>query len=237
MNAASVFILEDATTLTPLAFKQCLKVLSDTEKQRFNKMRSLKRRQQFAISRFLLKISIEQQLGVRVILDTSSTGQPVINGWPAFCSISHSGNSIAVGFSTYGAIGVDIEQHRQRKIDRLIKHYFHHDETKDFNALSENQKLPWFYRQWTIKEAVMKSTGEGLSFTNLSRKVTRIDGNIYTFTSFNKGCNYNLACVHHSNQPLQLANITFKKDYPWLEASSQPLCKVNHIEELQILPS
>ncbi len=217
VHAASVFVLEDATTLPPLAFKECLKVLSDTEKQRITKMRSPKRRQQYAISRFLLMNIVAQELDIQVTLDTSSTGQPFIMGWPAFCSITHSGKSIAVAFSTYGAIGIDIEKHQQRRFDKLVRHYFHKDEIDDFNSLSEDQQLPWFYRQWTIKEAMLKATGEGISFYSLSRKMNTIGNNI--FTLFKNGHDYSLACAHHSNQPLQLTNITFLNNSPWIDIS------------------
>ena len=229
MDAASIVVLEDATTITPLAFKQCLNILNGVEKQHNTKMKSPKRRQQYAISRFLLIKIIHQQLGIRVSLSTSPTGQPLIIGWPAFCSISHSGNSVAVGFSTYGAIGVDIEQHRQRKINKLVKHYFHKDEVADFNTLNEEQKLLWFYRQWTIKEATVKATGEGISFHNLDRKINGINNNVFTSVKTGKG--YSLACVHHDNRPLQLANITFRNNSPWIEISLQKFCSQQQLQK------
>ncbi len=223
-EAASVFLLDDATALAPLASSRYLNSLSIKEKQRLAKMKSAKRRLQFVISRFLLIELIYQQLGVRISIETSLTGQPFIKGCPVFCSISHSGNSIAVGFSTYGAIGVDIEQHRQRRIGELVRHYFHQHEIDDFNSISENQRLLWFYRQWTIKEAMAKATGEGINFHHLSRKINKIDANI--FISVKNEREYSLACVHHSNHPLKFNTITFQNNSLRIRVDSL-MCQYN----------
>jgi phosphopantetheinyl transferase len=114
---ASVFVLEDTAGFSPLAISHCLNLLSKSEVQRHTKIKNQKRRRQFVISRFLLLEAIYRKLGVRVTIDSSFSGQPFIAEHPIFCSISYSNYSISVGFSTCGAIGVDIEKHRQRKID------------------------------------------------------------------------------------------------------------------------
>ena len=75
----------------------------------------------------------------------------------------------------------------------------------------------WFYRQWTIKEAAAKTNGEGISMRNLSFKVDEDDAN--KITSVYTGHNYSLACVHHSNQPIQLADITIQDSPPWVDFS------------------
>lgn len=214
---ATVFVLEDTTTFPPPAIRQCLNVLDESEIQRFAKMKSPKRRQKYAIARFLLSEVIRRQLGVRVTMNSSSSGQPLILGHPVFCSISYSGHSISVGFSTYGAIGIDIEKHRQRKIDRLVRHYFHADEIDYFDSLGGSQQMLWFYRQWTIKEAAAKTNGEGISMRNLSFKVNEDVANKITFVY--TGHNYSLACVHHSDQTIQLANITIQDNPPWMDFS------------------
>jgi phosphopantetheinyl transferase len=217
VTSATVFVLEDATKLFPSAIGQCLNVLGESEIQRFTKMKSPKRRQKYAIARFLLFEAIRQQLGVQVMMGSFPSGQPLILGHPIFCSISYSGHSISVGFSTYGAMGIDIEKHRQRKIDRLVRHYFHADEIDYFDTLGESQQMLWFYRQWTIKEAASKTNGEGLSMRNLSFKVDEEDTNktISVFT----GNNYSLACVHHSNQLTQMADVAILDSPPWVDFS------------------
>jgi len=214
---ASVFVLEDTADFSPLAISHCLNLLSKSEQRRYTKIRNQKRRRQFVISRFLLSEAIKRQLGVRVTVDSSISGQPLIVGHPIFCSISYSDFSISVGFSTYGAIGVDIEKYRQRKIDRLVRYCFHKDEINYFDTLSENQRVLWFYRQWTLKEAAVKANGEGISIRTLGVKIDEDD--INKVTSVHVGHSYSLACVHHSDQQTKLAHIVIQDSPPWIEFS------------------
>lgn len=216
-NTASVFVLEDTGGFPPKAISHHLDLLSKSEKRRYTKIRNQKRRQQFVISRFLLLEAIYQQLGIRVTMDSSLSGQPFIVGQPIFCSISYSDYSISVGFSTYGAIGVDIEKHQQRKMDRLVRYCFHTDEIDYFDTLSESQRVQWFYRQWTLKEATLKADGKGI---NLGILGTKIDENaLNKVTSVYAGYNYSLACVHHSDQPVQLIHVIIRNEPPWIDFS------------------
>lgn len=215
--AASVFVLEDTVGFPPKAISHCLNLLSKSEVQRHAKIRNLKRRQQFVISRFLLLEAIYLKLGIRVTMNSSLSGQPFIAEHPIFCSISYSNYSISVGFSTYGAIGVDIEKHRQRKIDRLVRYCFHVDEIEYFDTLSESQRVLWFYRQWTIKEAAAKADGEGISIRTLGVKIDEDD--INKVTSVHTEHSYSLACVHHSDQPIKLVHVIIRDSPPWIEFS------------------
>jgi 4'-phosphopantetheinyl transferase len=215
---ASVFVLEDSAGISPLVIDHSLSLLSKSEIERYTKMKNPKRRRQFVISRLLLLEGIKRQLGVRVTVDSSVSGQPIVIGHPIFCSISYSDFSISVSFSTYGPIGVDIEKHRQRKIDRLVRYCFHMEEIDYFDALSENQRELWFYRQWTLKEAAAKANGEGISLRTLGVKIDKDDINKVT-SVVHVGNSYSLACVHHSDQPIQLAYIIIRDSTPWVEYS------------------
>ena len=215
--AASVFVLEDSEDFPSPAISHYLSLLSKSEIQRHTKIKNKKRSQLFVISRFLLSEAIKKQLGVRVTVDSSASGQPLIVGHPIFCSISYSDFSVSVGFSTYGAIGVDIEKHRQRNIGRLVRYCFHKDEINYFNTLSESQRVLWFYRQWTLKEAAVKANGEGISMRSLGVKIDKDD--INRVTSVHAGHSYSLACVHHSDQPIKLAHIVIRESPPWIDFS------------------
>lgn len=69
-------------------------------------------------------------------------------------SISHSGENVLVGISAK-EIGVDIEVIKPFD-KRLIKRYFSKDE-EDFIKNDSD-----FFKIWTVKEAFLKLTGEGL---------------------------------------------------------------------------
>ena len=86
----------------------------------------------------------------------SENGKPYVEHGPFF-SISHSGK-IAVLAVSEKEIGVDIE--KPRNIDKnIVKRCFTVEEAKFTEDFSER-----FTRIWTLKEAVSKFFGEGLSF-------------------------------------------------------------------------
>ncbi len=69
------------------------------------------------------------------------------------------------------SIGVDIEDlNRQVRLEALAKHAFHPEEMKVWQALNYDRAF-WF-KVWTIKEAVLKAHGMGirLSLNTLNTK-------------------------------------------------------------------
>jgi 4'-phosphopantetheinyl transferase len=82
-------------------------------------------------------------------------GRPVVAGGPHL-SVSHSGDRVAVAFSTAGPVGVDVEA--VRPLDEAIeRHVLAPSESLD-ETLDGGGML--FY--WTRKEAIIKATGDGL---------------------------------------------------------------------------
>ena len=218
-NLASVIILEDITKNSDLFVEKSIESLDDSARSRVAKIRSVRRLQQFAVSKFLLKQAIQIKLAIPITLDSLPEGKPYIPEYEIFCSISHSGNSVAVAFSTYSEIGIDVEIHRERRFDKLVKNYFHPEELKIFNALNEPDKLDWFYTHWTIKEAMAKAKGEGISSYNL-RKQTCPKSSLIRHKNFSFH-NYSLSCVHYSKNPIELEIATSLDHAPWINLTAQ----------------
>ena len=217
-NLASVIILEDITKNSDLLLKKSLESLDVSTRSRFAKIKKLGRQQQFAVSKFLLKQAIQVKLALPITLDSLPKGKPYIPEYEIFCSISHSGNSVVVAFSTYSEIGIDIEKNRERKFEKLVKNYFHPKEFKVFKALQESDKLDWFYTHWTIKEAMAKAKGEGIYSNNLRKQ--RPKGHLIRHEYFTFH-NYSLSCVHYSKNPIEL-EIATPLDYaPWINLTAQ----------------
>ena len=81
-------------------------------------------------------------------------------------SVSHTKTYWTMILSRNGKIGIDIEQHKERKnMEKIIANYFHpkeYNQYKKFTTLSK--KKDFFYYVWTRKEAHTKFLGEGLSY-------------------------------------------------------------------------
>lgn len=74
----------------------------------------------------------------------------------AFFSLSHSGNVVAVAVSR-DRVGVDVERVSDRDTDRLAQRVFTAEEAAQYAALPEAEKVRFFFRAWTMKEALFKA--------------------------------------------------------------------------------
>lgn len=87
-------------------------------------------------------------------------------GRPAAISfnVSHSGNHGLVALAPRGRVGVDVEERSARyDIDGLSETVCGPRERADLAAARGDDRLRLFYSLWTLKEALVKATGRGLS--------------------------------------------------------------------------
>ena len=88
-------------------------------------------------------------------------GKPFCKSLPLSVSLSHSGPYIAVAVGQ-SPVGVDVE--RKRKINLSVSaRWFRPEEHKLLLSLPEAERPSTFLRLWTLKEAALKYTGEGLA--------------------------------------------------------------------------
>lgn len=79
-------------------------------------------------------------------------------------NLSHSGELALVAVTLNRGIGIDLEEIRY--IDfaaRLAERFFSRRENAALGALPEAERLAAFYCCWTLKEAYVKATGNGLA--------------------------------------------------------------------------
>jgi 4'-phosphopantetheinyl transferase len=144
-------------------------LLSATELQRRAQFRLPEDRDRFTLARVMLRLVLALELGcdpqsVDITLDTR--GKPRVNHHPAApaFSIAHSGNIVVLAVSASGSVGIDVEwTGRDIEPVELIPHTCSAAETGWLDTLSSAQKLSGFLFLWTLKEAYLKATGEGLA--------------------------------------------------------------------------
>lgn len=78
-------------------------------------------------------------------------------------NLAHSGEFMALAVTRMASVGVDIEQVRSMSDTRSLAEAFFAREECDQLPCAEPGLSAGFFRCWTLKEAFLKSTGEGLS--------------------------------------------------------------------------
>lgn len=130
------------------------------------KLRSLgtpQRRAHFACGRWLLWHAAEEVAPGRHRVRFDGRRPAIdIDGAPGAASISHSGRKVLCAVGRVRALGVDVEQIRPRSDwDGLAARVLHPEERT--RLAGADGRWEGFYRAWTLKEALAKALGAGLT--------------------------------------------------------------------------
>lgn len=152
-----------------LVLSHYLRFLTSAEKLRYDQYHP-KAARLFLISRVLVKSVLADKLGIapyEVNLQLHPNGKPFVQGSKAvYFNLTHSADVIILAVTEEGEIGVDIER---------VDHEF--DWTRVDSVLAPSE-IEWikgnelidpfsvyqrFFQIWTLKEAYIKCTGDGMS--------------------------------------------------------------------------
>lgn len=143
-------------------------LLSDDEKARGRRFVTAALRHRFVAGRARLRSLLGGHLGRDprgLVFAENAFGKPRLADHPStHFSLSHSGDQAVLAVSDQREIGIDIE--RVRPLDHLdlTRRYFHPNEVAAIEGVaSPDEQLLVFFRVWTLKEAVVKAIGKGLS--------------------------------------------------------------------------
>ncbi|MEH6570110.1 MAG: 4'-phosphopantetheinyl transferase superfamily protein [Halioglobus sp.] len=155
----------------PEVTKRCASVLSWAEQQRAERFRLSADRSLFiqrrAFRRFCGALSLgSSQLLSRIVFEETEKGRPYLSDrsdlWFSFssCSLGFLG-----AWSSRCEIGVDIEDRtRNPGAIELARQYFSVAEVSAIESRGDLNSVEPFFKFWTLKEAALKSIGEGLPF-------------------------------------------------------------------------
>lgn len=103
--------------------------------------------------------------GRKTVVVEDSTHPTERDPSPQF-SVSHSADRALIAISSGRHVGVDLECHDAKvRIHKLAERFFSPREFAELESLPTELQLAGFYRGWTSKEAYLKATGFGLSFS------------------------------------------------------------------------
>jgi phosphopantetheinyl transferase len=151
--------------------RRCALVLSQTEKQRACRFADEPDRDQFLQRRAFRRYCGTIALGSlkplsQIEFEETGNGRPYLpqlpNVWFSFASCRF--GFLGAWSSTHG-IGVDLEdQTKSFKVIQLARYHFSETEANTVEAASDPVRQQKFFQLWSLKEAALKSIGEGLPY-------------------------------------------------------------------------
>jgi 4'-phosphopantetheinyl transferase len=153
---------------SPVSVQELCATLSSDEKNRSERFRFEHLRRRFCVARGLLRLFLGAYLATPprdIEFSCGKYGKPSVAGVEDFqFNISHSENVTVYAFAFGCDLGIDVEQIRNiDDIDAIARHFFCSEEAADLNSIQVQERLDAFFACWTRKEAYIKATGEGLS--------------------------------------------------------------------------
>lgn len=150
---------------------EALAWLDEAEHRRRGRFPRAQPRREFTLCRAALRALLSKRLAcgnTELSFKTSEYGKPfaLVDGVPAPAdfSVSHSGSHGLIAFVPEGRVGVDVEERSARRdLAGDIRVLFAPEERAALGAAEGHQRIHLFYRLWTLKEALVKATGSGLS--------------------------------------------------------------------------
>ena len=155
----------------PVISEQCASVLSKPELQRAirfaNKNEKTHFKQRRAFRRYCAAIALGSvQPLSQFDFEVTEKGRPFLSGAPDFWfSFSSCRSGFLGAWSSTHRIGVDIEEPTKRlEAKELARQYFSTGEANVVEKSCDLARQRFFLKFWCLKEAALKSIGEGLPF-------------------------------------------------------------------------
>jgi len=157
-------------TESEAALHRLERTLAPDERARAERFRFDRDRRRFIVAHGRLRMILARYLGVDPQALVFSNGP---RGKPFFApplqaalkfNLSHSGNLALVAVTLNRDIGVDLEEiHSFESAELLAEQFFSPLENATLRALPEAERLKAFFCCWSLKEAYVKATGDGLA--------------------------------------------------------------------------
>ena len=148
--------------------KQCFALLSRDEQARAERFHFERDRRRFTVARGMLRVLLGKQLGMApatIEFRYAQYGKPQVSdrATPIHFNVSHSAEMAIYAISRDCVPGVDIEHvNRDIEAEALAQRFFSHRECAELQRIPAADRKRAFLAAWTRKEAIIKSTGDGL---------------------------------------------------------------------------
>jgi len=142
-------------------------LLNDQEKQKADTYTRPELQKKYVKTRGVLRKILASYLDIEseyIDIKTGDYGKPYLAKGSVNFNLSHTGNKFVLAVGNVGDMGIDLEQHRDRKnLSGLVGKCFSEEESIYWHSLSDMQKTQMFFRFWVRKEAFVKAVGRGIA--------------------------------------------------------------------------
>ena len=207
-----------------------IKLLVEDELARAAKFKPSDKRQQFVISRGLLRELLSYCLvntsPKRIQFQYGEHGKPSTHytqlDKKIEFNLSHTDHYVMIGLTLENQLGVDIETVSARTDHAaLAKRFFSKNEQNNLAELPEDDRIDAFFRCWTRKEAFIKAEGSGVGF-GLDKFSVTLDENMIKSTIYIKNPDDNIDWTNYSS-------ISFKGYQDAIASNNGNLQVSNHV--------
>ena len=167
----AVRVLYSPVSSDPEVTRLCASVLSDGELQRADRFAASGDRTLFLQRRAFRRFCAATELGPsrplsQIVFEETENGRPYLpNSTGLWFSFSSCRLGLLGAWSPTHAVGVDLEDPtRDLEATDLAHRFFSQTEADAIERSGTSERLRVFYRYWSLKEAALKSIGEGLPF-------------------------------------------------------------------------
>ena len=166
-----VTILHVDLTPNPAREARAFALLDAEETRRARRFVVEPPRRRFALCRAALRINLCERLDCsnqRLSFGYLEHGKPVaeVNGQrqPIGFNLSHSGGHGLIAFAAHEQLGIDVEERKPgRNFDGIGESVYGPAEQRLLAKAEGPRKAAFFYRLWTLKEALIKALGTGFT--------------------------------------------------------------------------
>ena len=171
LDARQVHVWISRTNLPRTAVEGLKRTLSAEELERAKLLRFEERRNQFLVSRGLLRIILAryaERPANELVFSLEPGGKPRLadGGEPSRLqfNLGHSGTICVIAITRLEMVGVDVEEARSDiDMDAVARRILTGREWAEFNRLNAVKRPSWFYSVWSKKEAFVKAMGVGMA--------------------------------------------------------------------------
>jgi len=157
-------------SITPALLAQYRRLLSPQELQQAERFRSQADRLRAIVGRVLMRWALSQYRQIEPAewqFAATVLGKPYIQhpqGLDLQLNLSHSRDVTACAITIDHNVGVDVEaMDRDARYTRIAERFFAPQEAQMLHSLPADKQAETFIRLWTLKEALLKACGRGLS--------------------------------------------------------------------------